>query len=669
MKRQRGERAKSLAFVLALLFAFVSFTPSAKADSQTQTFKKDLDFSIWSKDRTELVGSDQGIKLETNPATDGYYTSGTLTYKFSPGGTNHWIGQSAAVGSVHTEGSWYAWGSNHNSGSVLQMDPETGAVIKTWTTSTSAVAGTPGINADYWVSNLSPYNVATQTYSCSATNMNNNLCYSVSHIIPSQNKIVTRSIPSTSSRNLSTISFDTVGHNLWVGDSVNNEVVILNTATFDNTASALSYETVSTTNSPYRSAFSQGANALCFSAYQVGIECISGAANHTDMTISEDQANDIYVDENGDFWYSGHTIYKIRPEFSGDAYSVLSQEFAAPLSSLSDWDYQNSEYVGVNQIAIIPSGIGTDSYQPKLVLSTLKSSEVNYYPLTNKALPLTTTTVGAVATMFDGNNGGLDANYRANVNISPNGDAIFAGVGRCDTGNPCGRFYDVLSKLDESPRSNSSNLYSLGELPPTNPESLHHFYMFENFIAPSFGLSDSGVKIEYSADNKSWIQADAHSNIGLANSADLYIKVTLTGTQSSSAILKSLALSYQSSLADNLKAVMDRSMYKSATDRNNGSGAISTFEKGQRVFVRTKIFEPSLRRDNVTIEEMASGVDGFATIGDKNFVYKTGTGDKCTTVISDRTIAPPTASGQTYTFTIPFVTMGLTCIDYEYTSS
>ena len=157
MKRQRGERAKSLAFALALLFAFVSFTPVVRADSQVQTFKNDLDFSVWSKTRTELVGSDGGVQLSTDPATSGFYPSGTLTYKFSPGGTNRWTSAASAITAVDNSQAWFAWEGQNQQNKVLQVDPVEGSTVKEWVTNTTPIAGVGGGDSDYWVTNSVPY--------------------------------------------------------------------------------------------------------------------------------------------------------------------------------------------------------------------------------------------------------------------------------------------------------------------------------------------------------------------------------------------------------------------------------------------------------------------------------------------------------------------------------
>jgi len=673
MKRQRGERTKSSLLALALLLSLTIFTPVAQADSQTQTFKKDLDFSAWTQSNTQLVGSDGGMRLATNPSTKGYYPSGTLTYKFSPGGVNRWTNASIDVTSVDTSDSWYAWGSDHRSNSVKQMDAETGAFIKTWYTHTSAIAGAPGANADYWVSNLSPFSIFSQSYSCSAEDDQSNRCYSITHILPSENREVTRKIPSTNNRNLSTISFDSVTKKLWIGDSVNNEVIILDTNNFDNTSIPLDYEVVSTTYRPYRSAFSQGANAFCFTAFQTGIECISADSNHTDLTISEDWANEIFLDEFGDFWYSGHTIYKMRPVFSENSYNILSQTFSEPVSSLSDSaNFHFFDGMGVDQIAVLPSIPATAPAQdiPKLILSFTNSSQVKAdFPIENKPLPqLAVLNAASVTTIVSPTY--HTGNQRQSLNLSPNNDLVYAGVGVCNfySNEVCSRFYGVYPIQGSVTNSTAINYYDKGWVGVLDARSQHKFYMFENFIASTFGANDKGVKTEYSTDNSTWVQPSVDGNISLPDSPDLYIKVTLTGTPSSSPILKSLSVNYQSSLADDQKTIINRSLYKSAVNRDASSSSISTFEKGQRVYARIKIFEPTLRRNNVIFEATSSGVDNFNDTSEKKFVYKTGSGDSCSTAISDRTITV-TPSGQTYSFAIPFITSGLTCIDYEYTSS
>jgi hypothetical protein len=682
MKRQRGERAKSLAFTLALLFAFVSFTPVAKADSQTQTFKADLDFSVWSKDKTELVGSDGGVKLSTDPASSGFYQSGTLTYKFSPGGTNHWTSAASSVATVDSSQAWFAWEGQNKQNKVLQVDPVEGSTVKEWVTGTTPLAGVGGGSADYWVTNSVPYQT-TGGYNCTVANRTAGLCYSVSHIMPSQNKIVTRPIPTASNRNLITISIDKVNKNLWIGDSVNKQIIVLNYTNFDDTAQALDYDTIEATYIPYKSVLSSGAQAFCFTSYEIGFECIN-TTDYEDIATPQEGAGEIFLDEHDDIWYTGtDDLYKARPDFTGGGHfdkQTFNNTVFGPDTTIPSWPATRyaKPLPYITELAVVPDSLDTTPDDGHSVIMFAKQSKPDLYYMEIQNNPLPSSSVlSSNSAQFKSLSGPLNTssyNYRHALNISPNGDVVYMGTSiALDPDRTSysdylkNRFYDVAPKATSyAPvvqNLNDSQSYSTAD-------QLEPYVYFDNFIASGVGSTDTAVVVKYSNTGAadSFQSAGTDGSIPVTDSADLYIQVTLSGFRSASPILKSLSITYQSSLADNLKTIVTRSMYKSEANRDDNTDPISTFEKGQPVYVRTKIYEPSLRRDDVKIEETVSGIDKFSILDEKKFVYKTGTGDKCTTVISDRTITP-TTSGQTYIFTIPFITRGLTCIDYEYTSS
>lgn len=173
-------------------------------------------------------------------------------------------------------------------------------------------------------------------------------------------------------------------------------------------------------------------------------------------------------------------------------------------------------------------------------------------------------------------------------------------------------------------------------------------------LVRSFDTSTgTALNIQYSTDGVNYYsaQSDGAMPNEVSLSEDLYIKVIMTGSGTNSPLLESLKIEYDPESFSSL--AVSRHTYKSVLGRNSDDTQ-TTFDKGEKVFVRIKLFEPERARDSVTLIERFSNVEGPT-----NFKLKrncTGEGDA---------VAPDASSDNQLNFTLD-IPLGLSCLDYEY---
>ena len=171
---------RRLAIVLVALAFGLLFLPSSQALTMdyTKKWQTDGNFAPWARSNVANVGNDQGLKLDS-----GASGVGTATYHFQPGLEAKWIDSSSEIDNAVLQPGVFAWITIFNKAKVSQIRAANGEIVKEWPTGNDPSRVAIGATNDIWIGNRSDFDPSGP-----------GLKYSFSHIIPSENKVITRRI-------------------------------------------------------------------------------------------------------------------------------------------------------------------------------------------------------------------------------------------------------------------------------------------------------------------------------------------------------------------------------------------------------------------------------------------------------------------------------------------
>ena len=593
------------------------------------TWETDLEWNSWSLDNIEINGSNSGIRL-SDLAEGGYQTSGEATYKFSPGGSNKWIKATLGSDDPIQNSAKYIWASVYNKKSVSQIDPDDGSVVKEWDVGFNPSRTTIGCSNDAWVANRGYGTLGAPP--------------SISHIIPSQNKVITHNLP-LSLRTPRAISIDCGNPQyLWVG--ANGYVIKLSTSSFDTLGDA---------------------PTILATGAQVGatVNIWGGEPYATYGGVLGTGADFFYVASwtfDGLPWWTGSTN-------TAPTYRINTTTHALVAGGFPTW---KGQYVMTNDwlgnvwrdgvcVRIDPDDGSTDE------LCANGGKGVSVLPPNDLQGPkIAYTTIGGKLCVGDLQDNTTDTPTVANLSCTAVG--ILGGVavdGTAVSGGGLG--YDEDYDIWFLPRKGSyvaefkqsENYLIKHEYSPTS-KSGGGIYSYADFLGNALDNStEASINPEYSTDGVTFfpLNPDGTFPNQIDPSADLYIRIQMTGSGTNSPLLRSLKIEYDPEGFSNLRIL--RTTHTSSLSRDSGEEE-STFERGEAVYVRVKLFEPERARDSVSFTDRFSNVSIPSL---RNFRFKSGCSG------SGNQITPESTSSENEVSLNIDLPLGLSCIDYEYTAN
>jgi len=619
---------KPLFLALAcLLLVFPNFVLGGSDVSihNSFTWETDLEWNSWSLNNIETNGSNTGIRLSDLP-DGGYQSSGEATYKFSPGGNNKWIKATLDTDDPVQNSAKYIWVSVFNKNSVSQINPDDGSIVKEWNVGMNPSRTTIGCNNDAWVLN--------RGWGSSA------LPSSVSHIIPAEDKVITHKLPYptlTWGRSLS-IQCTTPNY-IWVG--ANGYVIKINTASFD--------------------ALSSGQLAT---AAQVGntVTVWAGEPYATYGSVLGSNADFLYVASwtRSDFpWWTGSVYGAPTYKINTSTYALVGGGFPAGRGHYvitNDW-LGNVWRDGVC-VRIDPGDASTDE------LCANGSKGISILPANDLQGPkIAYVTTNSNLCVGDLQNNNTNAPTVANLSCTtyqPLGGIDVNGVAVSGGGLGYDNDYDIWFLARKGTYiaefKQSENYAIVHRYSPTDKAG-GGVYSYADFLGNALDNStDASISPEYSTDGINFFSVNADGSFPgqIEPSADLYIRVGMAGSGTNSPLLRSLKIEYDPEGFSNLRIL--RTTHTSSLSRDSGDEE-STFERGEVVYTRIKLFEPERARDDISLTDRFSNVSN-----PRNFRFKsdcTGAGQ----AITPQNIG---ANQVSLIFDLP---LGLSCIDYEYTAN
>jgi len=582
--------SKSLSAIILVVSVAMVLVPSgfcvAAGQSSSKIFQSDADFEAFTKTNISTAGTNQGLQL-SDDGQGGYQTTGSISYKYSPGGVNNWGAASYSNTNSIAKQNQYLWIAIYKKDYVSQIDAVTGQVENEWKVGVDPSRTVVGLNQDAWVANRSSsdYIGCPNDPRCTESDFSARL-NTVSHILPGENKVVTKKvIPGDNQlvyRGLRSISVDS-SNRIWVGMYNPPQILVLDGNTFDQPGDVDVIATIPLTRLPYGSVFDKNEENLYVPTSGAGITRI----NTTTMAVAQYYQNDsdgnalkmygISNDPHGNVWGASRGS-KVITRIDGNTKALKS--FAAAFSSPAGYDCTNASGDIIScapaQIAVTPDD--------KLFASVQQQGQTIAISQVSNNLPGEDATLGAYsysavsACGGDGRGIGYDSSY--NIWIAP--------VARC-----VARFTKASNYQTSAHFRNTTN-----ELFGANS----HSYTYSDFIGNALGNSNTSLKFSYSDKPIDQNNPGVDDPRKLQASADLYIKVDFTGSRSVSPVLRSLTISYDTNFGQ--RAELLRSTYSdSARTRSE-----ATFEKDQKAYARDEIVGLPAYQNQFTFQENIAGV-------------------------------------------------------------
>lgn len=619
----RGKLFKFIArsfLLLAAIFllaapSWVSSGPDVSVHNSF-TWATDLEWSSWSLNNIETNGSNSGIRLSDIDG-GGYQTWGEATYKFSPGGKNKWIKATLDADNATQLASKYIWASIYNKNSVSQIDTDDGSIVKEWDVGINPSRTAVGCNNDAWILNRGHGTTSQPS--------------SLSHIIPADNKVITHNFPLIYryARAIS-IACSAGPDYLWIG--ANGYVIKLNAEVFDNLpdgALATEAQVGSTVSilpgdvyATYGSVFGLNSDYL-YVAKQLDERLVYKirTSDHTLMGGNFPVVGGRYIITNdwlGNIWRDGRCV-RIQPD---GAKKELCSGGGIGLTVLPAIPDQGAKVAYSKRVEdklelCVADLIGNDTTDPILANTSCTSGD---------------------------SLGGIDLSD----------DRIMGG----------GMAYDSDYDIWYLPRKGNfisefkrSENYLIGHrYRPTNKEG-GAIYSYSDFLGNALDNSTgASVKLECSTDGVTFFSLNPDGTFPeqVESSTDLYFRIQMTGSGTNSPLLKSLKIEYDPEGFSNLRIL--RTTHRSSLSRDSGEEE-STFERGETVYVRIKLFEPERARNDITLTDRFSNVSN-----PRNFRFKSGCSGRGKSITTQNV----GTNQVSLVFNLP---LGLSCIDYEYTAN
>lgn len=593
------------------------------------TWETDLEWNSWSLDKIETNGSNTGIRLSDLP-DGGYQTSGEATYKFSPGGNNKWIKATLDTDDPIETAKKYIWASVFNKNSVSQINPDDGTVVKEWDVGNNPSRTTIGCNNDAWVANRGYADMS--------------LIPSISHIIPSEDRVITHRLPSNLKVPRS-ISIDCSSNPdyLWVG--ANGKLIKLSTTAFD--------------------ALGDDPNVVASgedgAQVDVTVDISPGEPYATYGSVFGLNSDYLYV---ASWNYNGYVVdYTAINKIGTSDHTLMGGNFPVSAGRYiigNDWlgnvwrDGKCFRTAADGTTKELCSGGGVG-----LIVLPEASGKIAYSKRFGSKLEL------CVGDLVDNKTANPSiANTSCTSDDSLGGNDIFdvaitgGGMGYDDD-------YDIWylpRKGNFISEFKQSENYSVGHRYSPTAKAGGGVYSYSDFLGNALDNSTkAGISPKYSTDGVTFFSVNADGSFPdqIEPSADLYIKVGMSGSGTNSPLLRSLKIEYDPESFSNLRIL--RTTHTSSLSRDIADEE-STFERGEVVYVRVKLFEPERARDSVAFTDRFSNVS--ITKPPRNFRFKSG----CSGAGDLITPNPKDISENQVSFNIN-LPLGLSCIDYEYTAN
>ena len=621
---------------LALLYLILPLRAEA---SYSRVFSSDDDFSQWSLTNIEANGSDSGIRL-SEKEDGGYERSGEATYKFTPGGTNNWLRATIDGDNATSISSKYLWAAVFNRNSVSQIDTETREIVKEWDVGGDPSRTAIGCDNDAWVGNR---------YS-----------NSISHIIPGEDRVITRTIDGGNifrTPRAVSIQCGSGDEDDYVYVGASGYVAKFSAQDFDNLPKggkitdiqqgntlSLSVPNVAGTHADdpryitYGSAFDSSGRYLYVASkgrYIAGV----GDNNHTLVfkidTTKFDQAgysfepgwpvnSGYYIINNDDQSHIWRDTHCIRISSDGSTKELCS----------------NSAGIGIATIPNHPDGTDKLAYIKNiggvrhLVVNNLLNNNTDNPSLSNfSQTPM------------------IPAGIPDRTVDSPPQNISGGGLGYDED-------YDIWflpRKATWIAEFKASENYSTAHYVKASNKQNGAVYSYSDFIGNALSNTiPAQTDVSYSINGTDYYSANTDGSLPsqITPSQDLYIKVKMTGSGTNSPLLRSLTVEYDPESQGDLQIV--RKTYTSSSARDFDKSE-STFDKGETVYVRIILFQPDAESGTSLIDRLSNFTDS------RNYRYKVG----CS---GEGSIVSPIFSATNelkFNINIP---SGLSCIDYEYTA-
>lgn len=643
-----------------------ALSASSIGTQYSKKWQTDADFSTWAKSNVVNIGGDQGLKLGSNPSG-----VGTATYHFQPGIEAKWTGSSSKTDNAVLQPGEAVWAAISNLASVSEIRASKGEIIKEWPVGNDASRTAVGVAGDAWIGNRSLYDPSGP-----------GLKYSFSHVIPAENKVITRKIANDSLARYTEITVvepssanpEGVDY-VWIGyfgdtgnllqkfkqsdfddlvtypatlevvngvDHYNNGVAIPPVATYAIqepwTGTGVSYS-VNDSKIYYVERATQG---------RIWYLDIGSGAHGLVDAVSD--AGGLTTDYHKNVWGSGKrgVVSRINAVDRSIQYfdlSTLGLNFPDP------WGYGGNTVTNSGASVIRDSVNGQDV----LVLNFLNTQNVDY---SRKVCYTTISNNGGVVASLDGftcrdSSHTINGNCGARVLGHDRNNNVWSILAPTDLLYPC---RDIL-RFNKG--SGPANDFSTSELYLSTSNPAGQTYTFADALGNEIGNSSDLIDIVFSTNPIDATNPGVTDVTQLPISHDLYIKVTFTGDPADPPILRWLQVDYEKSF-EFLEPEIFRSTYRTSTDRSNNVNKFATFEKGETVYVRLAVGEPFKEgRMNVKVADRLEGVDG-------NPSNCKMSGDSGTKDLAEGTDYTWDAGSKTITFTLALLKKGVTYFDYEY---
>ncbi len=570
MKCSQAFKGFKYLFIVSITMAILPLAGSKAADHIVMKWQNDNQWKStidpWTLNNVDLVGQNGGLRLERKDL--GYAAEGYATYHYSPGSVNAWKGVSAEEGSV-SEARTSIWLSVHDKDTLAQLAPD-GTIIKEWSVGKDPSRVAMGCDSDVWVANRSLVDGGT------------NLANSISHIIPLQNKVVTRAFsPNITNPTAISVQCSEGSASVWVGVENDDVFYRIDADEFDGLAEGTAIDPTATASGDpvslgctgectLGSVLSQDGKFLYVLGRTKVMKIDTTSLTKTkEFTISSGQM--ITKDNRGNIWVT-----------DGDNNTIYRIDSAENLSTLN----VNLPTAG---ITVIPPG----------------------EPLSAEILAFTNKATGALC----------KAEITGNDTAAPTLGTITCADAPPENARGSGISYDPVTKdiwltLKDAAKvykySFSSNYLSAQAYDSNTLQGTLDSYA--DFVGTTYSEDNQHLEYQFSTDNQTWYSKDDFNAGRLPNSSDLYIMVRFYGNTYSSPVLKSLSVSYDI-VDNNFSGVI----LEKKTFLAEGAGSLkytATIEPGNDVVARIKIKSANaISGASLTDIRPNTGLSGVSQIG------------------------------------------------------
>jgi hypothetical protein len=560
-------------FLIAVSVICFPIIISQASSESTMSWRYDADWNSWTTQNVEQVGANQGLRLKRD-STNKYVQNGYATYKFSPGGVSKWTSASLGSSSTSTDASSSIWLGQLNDGMVSQVGLD-GVLDAQWGAGRNPTNIAVGCNLDAWVANES-------------TGAGAGTADSITHIVPSLNKSITRSIGGGYGKPTSiSVKCSLDGNSsVWVGLDTGKKIIKIDATAFDTISpdttivdGALSGSAIDLPSCgdscPYASAIDSDNKYLYvvnpgnhLIKIDTDTSTVDGSfvANVTGENVVADGYGNVYL-ANPDNTNKG--VYRVNRDGSTVSFPTSFRTSGIAIIPRAEGATEDTIAVSTNQ----------GSGDTQLCLASISNSES------------TNPTIGAYscqAVVGSGNTGNLD--------YDPNTGDIYLAI----------ESSSKVYKFVASNNYNGSTLYQ----PNGSGET---FLTKGDFIGSSLGLSSGDLVAEFSSDNSKWYSATDMSNSLVPDSSDLYMRVRFSGNEQSSPILKSLTVNYQPQ--DNLGPTIfiEKKTFIVSTD-GKSSQASASYYPGDQAVVRIRLRANFEKIEGISIRDSRPEAIGISNI-------------------------------------------------------